>query len=112
MRLLVRPDPKLTDVRVHRAVRQRELHVPTRPTSATFFPFRQLEARQVRHKVRLPLMPPRLDRPKLALPAEIAIFTYPILERVLIFKNEPDVVEQIQNDRQVRYRRKAGRLAA
>src|SRR5438132_482321 len=40
MRLLVRPYSKLADVPVHRAVRQRDLHVAARPTGAALLPLR------------------------------------------------------------------------
>ena len=63
--LLVRADTELRDVRVHRAVSQRELDVTT--ASAALLPLRKLEAREIRDKVRLPLMAPWLDSPELAL---------------------------------------------
>src|SRR5690349_19716833 len=93
VRLLVRAHAKLADVRVHRAVRQRELDVATAAARAALFPLRQLEARQVRDKVRLPLVPTGFDSAELALPAEVPLLADAVLEGMPIFEDETDVVE-------------------
>src|SRR5947207_6801498 len=112
VRLLVRAHAELADVRVHRAVRQGELHVATGAACTALLPLWQFKTGQVGHEVGFPLMPPWLDCAELSLTAEVAVLADPFLERVLVFEDEVRTVEQIHDDWQVGDRREACRFAA
>src|SRR5437763_74532 len=99
-------------MRVHGAVGQSELYIATGAASAALFPFGQFEAGEVRYEVGFPLVAARFDGAKLALAAEIAVFAYSILKGMHVFEDKADVMEQIQNDWQIRDGSKASRLAA
>src|SRR5438067_8183114 len=84
MCFLIGSHAEFTDVGVHCAVGERELHVAAAAARAALLPFGQLKAGQVGNEIRLPLVAPRPDRSELALSAEIAILANAILKGVLI----------------------------
>src|SRR5205823_6010502 len=105
-------DAELADVCVHGAVGQRELHVATAAARSAFFPFGQFKTREVRYEIGLPLVASGLHCAKLALPLEIPRLADAILKSVPILEHEANVVEQIQDDRQIAHRGQPGRLGA
>src|SRR5581483_2053447 len=108
VRLLVRSDWHVSNVRMHGAIRQDQHEVLS--TRTTAWNLLQLDGADVRNEVRFPHVVSRPDRNERSFAAEIPRITDTIVELSPIFEDESLVVEQVQHDWQVRCRNQPCRV--